>query len=239
MKLELLSKNEIYAKAKNLGIKGRGKMTKTQLISAILNFSSPDSLIQKSASLADTHFYQIGYEDRHDGQKKGEVEGYDYVIPERYNINYAYLLPINPTSVYIFWEVTPETLKNFSMEYGIEDPKLYLRILGDFSEIFTANIDNFGSYYFTNEVLVGRNVWVEIGVLKDAEFYSLLISNRIVAPSDHVSFEDDEYFMTLRSQVDKIIDLSLGEIDKKPDSGEFLKRLIKNISSGNLNRGQR
>lgn len=237
MKLEMLSKNQLYAKAKNLGIKGRGKMTKTQLISAILNLSKPDVLIQKSAVSDSTHFYQIGYETHPENLKKDENKKPDYSIPERYNINYAYVLPINPSSVHIFWEVTSETIKNFSREYGINNPRLFLKILGDFNEVFTASIEEFGSYYFSNEILVGKEIWVEIGILQGSEFYSLIISNRILVPADHISFEEDEFFMTLREQADKILDLSLGSGVKRPGSAEFLKRLIKNISSGNFNRG--
>lgn len=243
MSLKDLTKKELYAKAKELGIKGRGRMTKSQLVSAIANFYKADELLQRSAPADGIHFYQIGYESKDGAERKEfvapETKQQEYSIPERYGFDYVYVLPINPISIHIFWEVTEQSLKNFSYEFGIKEPKLCIKLIYDGKEFIIRDVADFGNYYFSSELIVNKKVWAEIGVLNEDEFYSIAVSNEAVIPSDTISLEEEELYMMVKDNISKIINISLGRDAKVLDSDYIANGLLKNIISSKNFRGEK
>lgn len=243
MNLNNLSKKELYAKAKELGIKGRGGMTKSQLISAIANFYKADELLQRSAPTDGIHFYQVGYETKDLEERKdivvSEIGQQEYNIPEKYGFDYIYILPINPTSIHIFWEVTEQSLKNLSYDFGISEPKICIKVIYDGGEYIIKDVSDFGNYYFSSELLVDKKVWAEIGALNEDEFYAIAVSNEAVTPSDSISLEDGELFMMVKDNISKIIRISLGMGAKGIDSELIADGLLKNIFSSKNFRGEK
>jgi hypothetical protein len=243
VKLNNLSKKQLYERAKELGIKGRGRMTKSQLVSAIANFYKADELLQRSAPVDGIHFYQVGYETKDVSEKKEfvapETKQQEYVIPEKYGFDYVYVLPINPISVHIFWEVTEQSLKNFSYEFGIKEPKLCIKLIYDGGEYIIKDVADFGSYYFSSEFIVNKKVWAEIGVLNEDEFYAIAVSNETIIPSDTISVEEGELFMLVKDNITKIINISLGGDAKGLDSNLIAKGLLNNVISSKKFRGEK
>lgn len=239
MKLNNLSKKQLYERAKELGIKGRGRMTKSQLISAISQVLMPNKLVEKSVDETRIHFYQLGYESaKENDEKQGSLQE-NIELPVKYNFDYIFVLPVNPSSVHVFWEVTEKTIKTIAYENNISELFLCLRILSDNDEFIIKDISDMGNYYFSQEALIDKNVWAEIGLLSGREFYAISVSNYVKMPSNYVSIQEDVVFMQVKENIAKIIDISLGNDEHRPDSSQIAKNFLKTIYSSNKIRGEK
>lgn len=233
MELENLTKKELYELAKNLNIKNRSKMTKDELIEAISNEASDkakENLIEKSSTKPEIHHYHIGYTEDLLPKVEEKVEE-EKPIPERYNIDYIYILPVNPSTVHIFWEITDNTIKYINLNFNVEVEGIQVKIYADDVEIGRIPIDQFGNYYFNSEQLSGKEIWAEVGATSGNEFYSIAITKRINMPRNYISSEEDVTYMTVKEQMEKLILFSLSEGDVAPSSEEYIKKVLKSISS--------
>jgi hypothetical protein len=230
MELENLTKKDLYELAKNLNIKNRSKMTKDELMEAISE-QARENLIEKSSTKPEIHHYHVGYTETATFKKEEKVEDKDKPIPDRYNIDYIYLLAVNPSTVHIFWEITDNTIKYISLNFNVVIDGIQIKIYADDVEIGRIPIDQFGNYYFNSEQLKGKEIWAEVGATSGNEFYSIAITKRINMPRDYISSEEDVTYMTVKEQMEKLILFSLSEGDVAPSSEEYIKKVLKSISS--------
>jgi hypothetical protein len=230
MELDNLTKKDLYELAKNLNIKNRSKMTKDELIDAISE-QTRENLIERSSTKPEIHHYHVGYTETATFKKEEKVEDKDKPIPDRYNIDYIYLLAVNPSTVHIFWEITDNTIKYISLNFNVVIDGIQIKIYADDVEIGRIPIDQFGNYYFNSEQLKGKEIWAEVGATSGNEFYSIAITKRINMPRDYISSEEDVTYMTVKEQMEKLILFSLSEGDVAPSSEEYIKKVLKSISS--------
>jgi hypothetical protein len=58
-------------------------------------------------------------------------------------------------------------------------------------------------------------------------------------PSNYVSIQEDVVFMQVKENIAKIIDISLGNDEHRPDSSQIAKNFLKTIYSSNKIRGEK
>jgi len=233
--LESLSKSELYELAKTKKIRGRSKMSREDLIRALKEEVNSEILVEQSKFDA-IPFGMLGYETAAVEQDV-RIDKPDYRIPEIYNYDMLIFLPIDPKRAYVCWEVTKAKIADLFSEsdINISNLKFVLRLLTkSFGEIAKVKkIGMNGNYFFSNPMLEDQEAWAEIGVELNGEFKPLMVSNSFKMPAENISDRDDVLYMTVRSNVEKIIHLSLKGMDGYYSSIELYKNVLKSVSSKN------
>ncbi len=142
---EKMTKKELLKIAKLHGIKGRHKMNKATLIKSIKDKNAPLEQI-----------------------KKKEEELKKKILPDRYGENHVELLPKDPSTVYVHWEITEE-----------KNPVLRLmskRIV----EMELPLMSNQGEGYL--KVQEGKPLRAEVGTKKGNKFKRIAASPEILVP---------------------------------------------------------
>ncbi len=158
-------------------------------------------------------------------------------IPDRYGIDYIYLLPINPQNIYIIWEITLATLKNTIADINnISDIQLLLRVFYDKNNFEEIAIKDIGNYYYSNNQINGRYVWAELGGIFNGSFIKILATNKVLMPRDYLSDKFSTYWINKESS-DKIIYLSIFNLSEQHSSIELQRKIFQTLSSDLTNRG--
>lgn len=228
---ENLSKKELYEIAKARNIKGRTSMTKQELINAIEESINMEQLVEKSKY--DPNVQELlGYTQEEGAEIALEKE--DYKIPEKYDLDILMFLPIDAKRAYVCWEITEARIRQFIKDSDINSIKIKLKLFTDNNgEISSVYVNSLGNYFFVNGMLEDSEAWSEIGIEFDGRYIPILKSNSFKMPSEHISDRDDVLYMTVRSSVEKIINISLHGIDGYYSSIDLYKNVFKMISSKN------
>lgn len=228
---ENLSKKELYEIAKARNIKGRSNMTKEELINAIEESINMEELVEKSKY--DPNVQELlGYEQT--GNIEVSLEKESYQIPKNYDLDILMFLPIDAKRAYACWEVTEAKIRQFIAGSDIRSIKVKLKLFTDKNgEISSVNVDNLGNYFFINGMLEDSEAWAEIGIEFDGRYISILKSNSFKMPSENISDRDDVLYMTVRTSIEKIINISLQGMDGYYSSIELYKNVFKMVSSKN------
>ncbi|MCA1932172.1 MAG: DUF4912 domain-containing protein [Calditerrivibrio sp.] len=228
---ENLSRKELYEIAKARNIKGRTNMTKEELINAIEESINVEQLVEKSKYDPDVHEL-LGYAQAENTEKALEKE--DYQIPQKYDLDFLMFLPIDAKRAYVCWEITEAKIRQFISDSDIRSMKVKLKLFTDKNgEISSVDVDNLGNYFFINGMLEDSEAWSEIGLYVGDKYISVLKSNSFKMPSEHISERDDALYMTVRSSVERIINISLQGMDGYYSSIELYKNVFKMVSSKN------
>lgn len=133
----------------------------------------------------------------------------DIFIPHHYGVSRLVAVVKDPHWLYAYWEVSPETQRDFIKRYGQEawhNSRQVLRVydvtgLGDsigqaghsFQEIY---LDPFAENWFIQVGQPERSFFLELGrLLADGTYVSLLSSNIVCTPRASVSPRFDEQWM--------------------------------------------
>lgn len=237
MNLEKLTKKELYKLASDKKIKGRGGMTKKELIEELNPFFMPKT---ESKSVSSP------LPEKAEKTPPSYPPILDYPIPDRYQIDTIVLLPVNPEREYAYWEISDNKVNKFCSEHQITEPVFILKLhsLTEEADVELASIrvGRYGNWFFDIEA-PEKTLWAEVGMLDTkGNFFSIVSSRKIKMPSNAIStVVDEETWMTVGEKIEEITKLS-GEAeikDREVESSarfhrEILMMLEKNISSSNF-----
>jgi len=237
MKMKNLTKVEVYEIAKKMGIKGRSKMTKRELIQAVEKNKS-DNVIKTSGAV--TEYIGSGSGETLDSFTPAvkEEAAVDISLPERYGIDTLVLLPIDPANAYAFWEITTNTVSKFTELADSGSIRPVLTFFADYrGKLAFSPVDFLGSYYVYDKRMDGNTVWAELSFIdKNGKSVKLLVSEKVQMPSDRVSEEDPHEYLRVSETSKKLIEYaSAGEIIY--NSNEYLHRKMKMFNSYDIHEG--
>jgi hypothetical protein len=147
-----------------------------------------------------------------------------YDIPERYNINTLVLLPINPNTHFMYWEICRDYIdEKCGSEYDGFVVKLFEKRGEHFSEGLSFKVYDENGRYYINKHIPKSEVYAVLGIIdKDGKFIELLNSNIIKTPSDSTNI-GDEVWMDKDSEWSELIKASLTPDNDPMNSAEFIK----------------
>ena len=113
-------------------------------------------------------------------------------LPERYGVDGVMLMCQDPSILYCYWEVVPESLAH-CLEHLANGARYVLRILPEEDEFFDVEVtDSVGACYIRLK-RGGGSCSVVFGVkTRDGSFIPILRSNKLVLPPLSVSDVEDE-----------------------------------------------
>lgn len=149
-----------------------------------------------------------------------------YGIPERYYVNTLVLLPINPDSNFLYWELCEDYIKSkFQGDYDGFFVKILEKSTEGIKEEMSFKVYEESGRYYVNKYMPYKNIFASIGVIgQNGEFIELLKSNVIKTPSDSTSI-GDEMWMEKTGEWTDIIKASLGKMEDDMNSAEFFREL--------------
>jgi hypothetical protein len=163
-----------------------------------------------------------------------------FTIPLRYHENQLMLLPINPHSYYVYWEVLPQTLKDLNI--NLHQQTLCFRIYnmqGDILFTFESAFDL--AEYFFNITVQQDKIYAVMGILKNNTFIEILRSNIVQTANTTIKLPDvsNEQWLEKYENCLKLIKLefeythtsSSSNSIKEFEEFAYINRLIK--QSGN------
>lgn len=110
-----------------------------------------------------------------------------YELPNKYNQTMIRLLVQSPTRMFVYWEVSDETAKNFSKQhsnYSDCTPVLKItNITKNYS--YTIPVDPYANNYYIEVEDSGCDYKVELGRWSKTEFINIYTSNQATVPSAH------------------------------------------------------
>jgi len=143
-------------------------------------------------------------------------------LPGKYGENRIAAMVRDPDWIFVYWEITPETLERARREVDPEGGRreMSLRVYDVTGKIFDGNnangwfdIDAVGraDNWYINTGAPGRSFCVEIGLLASGgRFHALARSDVVSTPPAGMSEETDERWMTHGEEFERIYALSGG-----------------------------
>lgn len=149
-----------------------------------------------------------------------------FEIPSYYNINTLKTMPVDPNTLYTYWEITTRLLNTHQLSVN----QLMLKAYVDGIEVDSANIyDRVGNYYFYPEMDF-KKVSTKIGFIGAyGTFISILESNVFVAPNAKVIKSDNIIWRnietdTLNTKRASFMSDTYYEVSDSLSSASILKR---------------
>ncbi len=237
MNLSKLTKNELMNLAKEKQIKNRTKMNKAELVAQLEPFFQASTNAESSTN-------NVGYDTAPKPEKNVKPKRDEYPIPAYYNKDMIALMPVDPTSEYVYWEISDHTMSEAKQRLNIaNDEQLTLKVFAHepekVLEFASVKVERIGCWYF-NINLADKIVWAELGYVdKDGVYHSLIKSKTIKMPADKVSeIVDEETWMTIGGDLDKLYKLSgVGMRDANSSISiheEVIKQLQIHAGSSNM-----
>lgn len=142
-------------------------------------------------------------------------------LPDSYGVTEAYLLPRDPLWMFIYWEITENSVNAIKKEHGTDvfsKSKSVIRI-HDVSDVeFNgSNSHKFvdvpavfeAKSWYVNVPEPGRCYLCELGLLTpDGKFIAICRTNTLKLPTGKVSDVTDEKWMTVQGDFEKLLALS-------------------------------
>ena len=114
-----------------------------------------------------------------------------YELPNKYNQTTIRLLVQSPTRMFVYWEVSDETIKMFSshnIDYANCTPVLKItNITKNYS--YMIPVDPYANNYYIEVEDSGCDYTVELGRLVKKDFVNIYTSNKATVPTSHPSNE--------------------------------------------------
>lgn len=113
----------------------------------------------------------------------------DYPIPERYNKNKCVMLPVNPSRLFVYWEITDDSLKK--NEINPEDVKLYFYVYNEKNEVLEKFESTFavGEYYLEHQFEF-KSLKIKVYPIDDENSDAIVSSNTLGVVGQDI--KDDE-----------------------------------------------
>ena len=108
-----------------------------------------------------------------------------YELPKKYNQTMIRLLVQSPKRMYVYWEVSDETIKLFSKEYAnYSDCTPVLKITNITKNYsYVIPVDPYANNYYIDVEDSGCNYKVELGRAIKTNFVNIYTSNTVTVPS--------------------------------------------------------
>lgn len=110
-----------------------------------------------------------------------------YELPNKYNQTLIRLLVQSPTRMFVYWEVSDETIKMFSdksLDYSNCTPVLKItNITKNYS--YTIPVDPYANNYYIEVEDSGCDYKVELGRCVKQDFINIYTSNKATVPNAH------------------------------------------------------
>ncbi|MBI4352164.1 MAG: DUF4912 domain-containing protein [Elusimicrobia bacterium] len=157
-------------------------------------------------------------------------------LPQGYGTTEAALLPRDPNWMFLYWEITENSLKNLRRQRGedvLQKGRQVIRVYdasgsadgGAPSEYFDIPVMFEAGSWYVNVREGGRAYRCEVGLsMPDGSFLGLVRTNTVKLPGGRVSDVTDENWMAVTADFDKLLQLSGVEYIGK-GSGEVAKSL--------------
>lgn len=157
-------------------------------------------------------------------------------LPEGYGTTEAALLPRDPNWMFIYWEITENSMKNLRREHGddiLKKGRQVIRVYdvsgaadgGQPTKYFDIPVMFEAKSWYVNVQEGGRAYCCEVGLaMPDGSFLGLVKTNTVNLPGGRVSDVTDEKWMAVTADFDKLLQLSGVEYIGK-GSGEVAKSL--------------
>jgi hypothetical protein len=126
----------------------------------------------------------------------------EHKIPDYFNVNRITILPVNPSRFFIYWMLSKDNIEKYKESYP--EIKLYVE---DIEVLKTKVYNHYGDIYIHYHAPF-KKVYAILSI--NDEF--VLKSNEIIAPSDVLSFEDEEIWFDKSNKLEKKIP---SKLDKK------------------------
>mgnify|MGYP000751884509 CR=1 FL=1 len=184
-------------------------------------------LINKSLEFEDSFSSSIHAIDTLTSEVK-DIPQTQYDIPSRYNKDRLKVLMINPNSYYIYWEVSDETLKKYSID--LKTQKLVFKIYDKLgNHIFNFDSSFALGEYYLKEKFENIDVYVELGINKEEEFFKILESNNVHTFSSQINFpdENDEVWIKKSMNWSEIIKTTIKDSGNGISSAKFVEEIKK------------
>lgn len=157
-------------------------------------------------------------------------------IPAAYDKTYIRALPRDPYWLFIYWEVTQQSIEKVKNSMGADkfnSAKSVLRVFevagtdtvqSNQTNYFDIEINKYANNWYLKVSQPGRTFLIKYGLLAtDGTFYEIVQSNLVQTPRDNVSDSIDEEWLT--SSTDELIKISKSQLFTKPGASE---RLVQN-----------
>ena len=157
-------------------------------------------------------------------------------LPEGYGTTEAALLPRDPNWMFIYWEITENSMKNLRRDHGddvLKKGRQVIRVYdvsgaadgGQPTKYFDIPVMFEAKSWYVNVQEGGRAYCCEVGLaMQDGSFIGLVKTNTVSLPGGRVSDVTDEKWMAVTADFDKLLQLSGVEYIGK-GSGEVAKSL--------------
>jgi hypothetical protein len=152
------------------------------------------------------------------------------------------MFAVEPDGEYVYWEVCSATQNRLKKDLGISECRFDLRLYADDEGgcLLTAQpVGARGDWYFRVWAPL-KKLWAEVGVWDSfGRYHRVLMSSVVVMPSNVVSENIDENWMTVTDNWDKVYKLSgmtedtFVNIDTSMQQ-HILHRLREHLSSKNI-----
>ncbi len=157
-------------------------------------------------------------------------------LPEGYGTTEAALLPRDPNWMFIYWEITGNSMETLRRDHGEDILKRGRQVIRVYDVSGSADGEQSGKYFdipamfeakswYVNVQEGGRAYCCEVGLaMPDGSFIGLVKTNTVNLPDRRVSDITDENWMAVTADFDKLLQLSGVEYIGK-GSGEVAKSL--------------
>ena len=192
------AREDLLALAKQKNIRGLSRMTKAQLIQALMPLTTPKKGKERAAS----GIIVPEAAPKPSLPRPRLMRSYE-ALPENYGVTELILLPVDPHWVHAYWEVTPQTLSGVLTPLGLDTTHVrYLLRIYDVTAI-EFNGKNAHSFFDLPVELSARNWYVNLWssekslvadlgfLLPDGRFFMLVRSNVVQTPRAGVSIFTD------------------------------------------------
>lgn len=158
-------------------------------------------------------------------EKAAIIEYYD--LPYRYNKTMVKVLAQTPTTLFVYWDISDEDKKSYVKQYGdyfFYDTKPVLLVHNStMNYSYEIDINDYANSWYIHvpdancdyEIELGRRPINEYSKIKD--YLGITSSNDIIAPNDHILFEEltnNVYFRNLKTNVTTRKDISISFLTK-------------------------
>jgi hypothetical protein len=126
----------------------------------------------------------------------------EHKIPEYFNVNRITILPVNPSRFFIYWMLSKDDIEKYKESYP--EIKLFVEDV----EVLKIKVYNHYGDIYLHYHAPFKKVYAILSI--NDEF--VLKSNEITAPSDVLSFEDEEIWFDKSSNSEK---KTSSKLDKK------------------------
>lgn len=181
--LTTCTRRELLALARRHSIRGHHRMTKAQLIKALMPLVTLKSEKGRTSPSPPQPRLMRSYE----------------TLPESYGITELTLLPVDPYWIYAYWEVTPQTLSDVLSRLGSDTPQArYVLRIYDVTAIefdgrnahsfFDLPIELSARNWYINLWSSEKSLVADLGLLlPDGRFFLLARSNGVHTPREGAS----------------------------------------------------